>query len=68
MSNLNLGTPTVTVAETMGRLGLSRATVIRYLRKGYLQGFQSNPGQPYSWWRVYEHSIEEFMMRREGAR
>jgi len=52
----------------MARLGLSRATVVRYLRKGYLQGFQTNPGQTYSWWKVYVHSVDDFLAQREGGR
>ena len=64
----NLSKPTINVTETMARLGLSRATVVRYLRKGYLQGFQTNPGQTYSWWKVYVHSVDDFLAQREGGR
>ena len=65
--NSNLGKPTVSVGEAMVLLGLSRATVIRYLRRGSLQGFQINPGQAYSWWSVYVHSVYEFLEQREGV-
>lgn len=65
MSNSNLGKPTVTVAEAMVLLGLSRATIVRYLRRGHLAGFQVNPGQAGSWWRVYQHSIDELLAGRD---
>lgn len=67
MSSSNLGRPTISVAEAMARLGLSRATVIRYVKKGHLRGFQTNPGQPNSWWKVYAHSVDEFLAQREGV-
>ena len=66
MSNQNLGKPTMSVSEARESLGRSRATVIRYLRRGSLEGFQVNPGEANSWWRVYVHSVNELVAAREG--
>lgn len=53
----------MTVSEVMQELNLSRAMIIRYIRQGFLQGYQRAPIKK-SEWRVYRSSVEEFKRRR----
>lgn len=53
----------VTVAVAMRLLGVSRRTVIDWVRAGLLEGYRLSPAAR-SQYRIYRDSIERFMAAR----
>ena len=52
------------IREAASRLGISRNTVFRMLRRGDLRGYQLTPGGRTSPWRITTVSIEDLEEKR----